>query len=261
MKLLRIHKHWWFLVSLSFCSYIRAQAIEAASVVIPDQVFAPVVIQGLGNPATASYANLLRGLAAFDANRQLAPNAKLTFSVIELKKAELPLALRLETQDKVVDISLNSDGDFVLPSDVTAGTCDGELVANRREGEIVIGPRILSPGFTQATQRLGDIRLWCEVAWAIEQDPASIKVRTFSLLMGGICKSSRVKIFQRHYGGILDSVELSQNERRIAIPVSREKNAFSLPLHDRSWGDDAAVTLIYKISLDSRSIPVDLIGK
>ena len=261
IRLLQTSALRWFLLSQLLGFSASPQAIELDSMSNSDLVFAKVVVEGLGNPATASYTSLLRGLAAFDANKQLAPNARLTFNVIELKKAETPLALRLEMQDRVVGIPLDSAGDFVLPKDLTVSAGDGELVANRREGEVVIGPRIHSPGFSQTSQRLGDIRLWCEVAWAIEQDPASIKVRAFSLFIGGVCKSPRVKIFQKYYGGILDRVELSQNEKIVKIPVSQERNAFSLPLHDRRWSDDATVTLIYKDNSESLSRPVDLIEK
>lgn len=134
----------------------------ASPVPVGAQEFAPVMVQGMGNPAVTSYANLLRGVQAFHDNHSLAPTATLRFRAIDLSPADGPLKLRLETEDKVIPIEVDSDGFFVLPESTAVGATDGELVANRRAGSARVGPVVRSKGFDDARFRLGDEQKWLD---------------------------------------------------------------------------------------------------
>lgn len=220
------------------------------------QEFSPVFVQGVGDPATAKYANLLRGVAAFKANRQMGPEAVLTFRVHDRTESSAPLTLRLETDHSVVQIDVNAEGVFTLPSADDVGATEGELVANRHSGDLTIFPRIRSPGFSDEYRRLGDHRLWCEVTSAIDEDDVSPLLRLKILLNGGWCKSSRLRLFQTHPGkAALTGVELSEGGRTIAGIVRAGRNSFNLPVHDLSWSNDATFRLTFGPAQQASQIP------
>lgn len=233
-----------------FVSIVCAQTVDSnvssnRSTVM--QEFSPVLVQALGNPATASFASLLRGVAAFNANKQLAPEAPLVFQAFDRSQLGIPLSLRIETEDKIIPIEVNKEGLFTLPSADDVGVTDGELVANRRSGNLIIRPKIQSPGFGNEYRRLGDHRLWCEVVAAIDEDNASLPLRLKVLLHGGMCKSSRIRMFQMYRGEeTLARVELGQGDRKIAGIIKVEENSFYLPMHDLSWSNDATFRLTFE---------------
>jgi hypothetical protein len=210
------------------------------------QEFSPVLVQGLGNPATVSYANLLKGVAAFDGNRQLAPQAPLLFRVHDRTTSSTPLTLRLEVGDKIVPIEVTTEGLFSLPSASEVGATDGELVANRRAGSLTLGVHIQSPGFGNEYRRLGDHRLWCEVFTVIDDDDASPLLRLKVLLNGGWCKSSRLRLFQHQpWKATVTGVEMSEGDRRIAGLIHAGKNSFYVPVHDLTWSNEATFRLTF----------------
>ncbi len=149
--------------SLVWGTVAMADEVSAAAQARADaQQFAPVMVQGMGIPAVTRYANLLRGVQAFHDNQSLAPTATLRFRATDLSPADGPLKLRLETEDKVIPIEVDSDGFFVLPESTAVGATDGELVANRRAGSARVGPVVRSKGFDDARFRLGDEQKWLD---------------------------------------------------------------------------------------------------
>ncbi len=205
------------------------------------QQFAPVVVEGMGNPATTSYANLLRGVQAFHDNHAMAPTADLKFRATDLAASNVPLKLRLETEDKVIPIEVDGEGFFLLPDADTVGATNGELVANRRAGAVHIGPVVRSAGFDENRFRLGDERLWCEVAFAIGRDEISLPTRLKVALSGPICKNDRIKVFHIQRLGNVVSGKLMEAKSEMDVIV--KNNGFSVPLHDKAWSHDAIVEL------------------
>ncbi len=195
------------------------------------EVFAPVLVQGLGNPATASYAKLLRGAKAFADNHALAPLAPLRFRVVDVKKSDVPTKLRLEAGDTIIPITLDDQGLFELPAVDVVGSADGELVTNRKAGEVMVGPYIASPGTTRESQRLGDLRLWCEVSWAIEGDDAPMMVKMLNSVTSGTCKSAKIRIFLiQHTGGKQPQQKSWRVFERSPLLFGRSREHYSLPL-------------------------------
>ena len=238
-----------YILTIIGCSvFLNAPALagdDAAASPVPvgAQEFAPVMVQGMGNPAVTSYANLLRGVQAFHDNHSLAPTATLRFRAIDLSPADGPLKLRLETEDKVIPIEVDRDGFFVLPESTAVGAADGELVANRRAGSARIGPVIRSAGFDDMRFRLGDERLWCEVASAIGKDEISLPLRLLVALRGPICKNPRVKVAQFFLRETVLSGKLSEGNRQVELEVNSASNKVYFPLNDATWTNDGIVQL------------------
>lgn len=233
----------------SLLGIVGAQSVsdQASTGQIPVvQEFSPVLVQGLGNPAALSYANLLKGVTAYMANRQLAPQAPLLFRVHDRTTSSTPLTLRLEAGDKIVPIEVTTERLFRLPSAGEVGATDGELVANRRAGSLTLGVHIQSPGFDSEYRRLGDHRLWCEVFTVINEDDASPLLRLKVLLNGGWCKSSRLRLFQpQPWKATVTGVEMSEGDRRIAGMIHADKNSFYVPVHDLTWSNEATFRLTF----------------
>jgi hypothetical protein len=89
-------------------------------------------------------------------------------------------------------------------------------------------------------RRLGDLRLECEVLWAIEYDDTPFIVRNSFRLLGGPCKSSKVAMTFGTPGRVA-SATIVAGERREALAVGKNRQSFRPPLHDTSWGDDAVI--------------------
>ena len=75
--------------SLCVCAMGSSFAQEVQTDSHSTEIFTPVLVQRLGNPATASYAKLLRGAKAFVANQALAPLAPVRFRIVDLSKSEI----------------------------------------------------------------------------------------------------------------------------------------------------------------------------
>lgn len=204
-----------------------------------------MTVQGLGNPATASYAKLLRGVDAFVAHQGLAPQATLMFRAFDRAPHGAPLVLRLETEAKIIPITLDTEGRFTLPTAEEAGAREGDLVANRRSGELVIDPAVSTPGFTPEVARMGDRRLWCEVVCAIEKDDLPWRVKLLTSDGRSPCKNSRIKIYSVARTAQIQGAELVQGDRKLALRIDAQANGFSAPMHDPSWSDEALLRVHY----------------
>lgn len=238
---------WWSAWAMSALAADEAIAPQPPTAV---QEFAPVLVQGMGNPATTRYANLLRGVQAFHDNHAMAPTADLKFRVTELAPSSAPLKLRLETDETVIPIEVDSDGFFVLPNAAAVGALDGELVANRQAGTVYIGPVIRSEGFDDKRFRLGDNRLWCEVVSAIKWDEIPLLLRLKVAISSPICKNEKIKIFHMQRHGTVLSGKLVEGKSEMDVQI--KDNGFSVPLHDMAWTHDAIVQLQVA---DSKSAP------
>lgn len=210
------------------------------------EIFAPVLVQGLGNPATASYVKLLRGVKAFVANQALAPLAPVRFQIVDLSKSEVPTKLRLEAGDKIIPIALDAEGLFELPTVDVVGSADGELVTNRKAGKVKVAAFVASPGTSRESQRLGDVRLWCEVTWAMWEYDEPIFGKLVSLMTDGPCKSTKIKIGRLPPPGWKATfAEILEGSRREAIAIRDKEGAFSPPITDLSWSNEAVLQVKY----------------
>lgn len=202
----------------------------------------PVVIEDIRFPATVNFPKLALGIAAFEANRKLAPEAKLSFRVIDLTTYTTPLKISWESGDKSVPIEPGSDGSLKLSDPTALGDRDAVLVLNRKINEVRIQPQVLSPGMSPAIQRMGDLRLLCEVTWGMEKDEAPASFRATSWLLGSPCKGKRAgmdMVFASN--SFVTGVEITQGLRTLPLPLNATRTAVNVPIHDRIWGNDAVI--------------------
>jgi hypothetical protein len=155
------------------------------------------------------------------------------------------VSLVLRTDAKDIAVPVATDGKFDLPTTAQVGGKDGYLVANRAARTVGVEPTVRSTADTDTAIRLGDLRLQCEVSWAIEKQNVPKSVRSFFFLGGGMCHSSKIAVNYFHGKHQLAAAMLSDKGKRIPLKILRDGVTYWVPLGDTSWPDDADVTLIF----------------
>lgn len=225
------------------------QAVETA----PETAVLPPVVVISGGFDFKPYAQMRKGIDAFTAHHALAPQSRPRFMVSPMAG---PLATINELQISVVndagdaiDIPIGTDGIFSLPQLDAPVMVGARLALNRPRGQYQWRPYIRSPEVPAGALRLGDLRLECEMRWAIErEDDVGVAKRLFLDLLGGPCGSSRVRV---RYASPrpLAEVTLSAGERTNKLPsqlIADDGRTFFPPLEDKSWPDSTLLTFSYR---------------
>lgn len=202
-----------------------------------------VEVSGVKDPALKPYRQMIRGVDAFDKFHTLAPQAELRFELVTLdgRTAE-PGGLQLRIAGNSVSISVEIDeqATFALPRSQQALDENAELLLNRKKDQVRWRPRVLSPGVPGNARRLGDLRLECEVSWAVTKDDRPLAVRMAAAPFGGMCHAPMIGLFYRAPKR-LASVTLVSGERKLALPLHDHGAGFLPPLKDKRWGDDSLI--------------------
>lgn len=202
-----------------------------------------VEITNYHDPELRSYAQMLKGLRAYRDNRRFAPESELFFILIPKSKnvGVEGLKMRLASNDNSIDIPVESSGQFKLPLIEQAADDEYELILNKPKGQFLIRPYIKTRNLPDNVKRLGDLRLECEVRWAIEKQDVSVVFRTYvnMLSSGNPCTSRYVNVGFYPPTGV-DTVTLDAPEKKISLKV-RAYKTYSLPLWDKDLSDDGLI--------------------
>ena len=212
-----------------------------------DATLAQVVdVHSTRDPELLPYRTMLKGLDAYADHQRLAPNAPLRFRLLAATPATVMAGatLRLEADNLSIAIPLAADGTFTLARDKTAFDANADLVSNKKRSTVRWRPSILTPGLPANVRRLGDLRLECEIRWAVEQDALPFMRRNLFKLAGGPCHSAMIHV---PYPGsrTLAGVLAQSGERSARLPLSEDRSRYVPPLHDSSWNDDTLLTISY----------------
>lgn len=204
---------------------------------------AVVEVSSVKNPQFKPYRQMLKGLDAYNAHRALAPQAPLQFLLVAdgSKAAVTDVTLRIAGENTSIPLAVAKDGTFSFEKIQAAIDDNADIVSNKKRGLLHWRPNIRTPGVPADARRLGDLRLECEMSWAVTKDDLSFLKRNGIELLGGLCHSSQVML---HYEAPreLAAATLVSGEHKQALVID-EKNhrVFSPPLSDASWNDDALV--------------------
>ncbi|WP_295747761.1 hypothetical protein [Undibacterium sp.] len=245
------------LINQASAETAAASAAEASA-----EPIAEVDVSATKNPDWKPYRVMLKGLTAFEQQHALAPQASAKF-VLKPRNATAALsgvALRLASDAHSLPIALADNGTFTLPRDAQAEQDNAELMINRKKELFRWWPYVRSPQLAAHQRRLGDLRLECQMFWAIHYDDLPFMARNFVRALGGPCKSSKVMLsFPADFTN-LRSATLIQGERRLAIMMEKPEKStkpvasFSPPLFDASFSDDAIIELEYEAAADASKI-------
>lgn len=238
--------------------FVCAAAIAADNPSVPNAVAAQggetVTVSGTKDPEFKSYRQMLAGLDAFEQHHQLAPASSPRF-VLRPQQADAGVygvTLRIAGNETSINVPLAADGTFSLPRNQALASEDNvELLLNRKKGLYRWRPDVRSPDVPDNARRLGDLRLECEMRWAVEKNDLNFVTRTLFRTMGGPCQSVNVFVLypapEKLIGAIL--VSGKRRESLSADRLVRNGIFFAPPLHDRSWPDDTIVEFNFAVPL------------
>ena len=239
-----------FFLLASLCTCLlpaMAQELAAAPGDTARQEMQPVVdVQGTRDPDLRPYRTMLKGLDAYADHQRLAPGAPLRFMLIPATpQARLDgVTLHLSADNLSIPVPLAADGGFTLTRDKTAYDANADLVSNKKRDTLRWRADIHTPGLPQNVRRLGDLRLECEIRWAVEQDDLPFVRRKLFRLAGGPCHSSLIHVPFPVFRKLL-AVQARSGERTLDIRVTDDRQRYVPPLHDLSWEDDTLLTITY----------------
>ena len=205
-----------------------------------------VKVQGLRNPELKSYRTMLKGNAAFERMHALAPLASLHYVLLarEPGQSMADLVLRIAGGELSVPVELDQEARFSLPVIAPLADADADLILNRKRSSVTWRPDIRSPGVPAGFRRLGDLRLECEVRWAVDYEDVIFVQRQAFNALGGPCGSSLVNT---HFlaSRKLKSVVLRRGDQAVELSVARNGWSFVPPLHDKTLSDDTLLEMRY----------------
>jgi hypothetical protein len=203
-----------------------------------------ISVVGFRNPYKLTVKQLRGAARAYRKGKAVyAPASTLFFQVKTAEAGESldGVTLTLRAADQSIPVPLDAASRFVLPE---LGSDDWELVANRSRAGLIVRPVVMSPGTSEADRMLGDMRLQCEVHWAIEKQHMSVFARGAFGAAGG-CKSSSFAIYARSDRPIADASVIDGVTSK-PVQVLRDGYLFRAPLHDKKLPNSARVRFNFK---------------
>jgi hypothetical protein len=202
-----------------------------------------VQVSSIKDPALRPYRRMLRGLDVWEEKRALAPKASLRFELWTAEgKPAAPEGLQLRIAGNRVDMPLpiDADGSFVLPRSQEAWDDEADLISNRKKDQIRWRPRVRTPGVPENARRLGDLRLECEVSAAVRKEEIPLLYRAGALAAGGLCNLPMVGYVYRAPRKLASATVVS-GERKLALALHENGEAYMAPLRDKSWDNETLV--------------------
>ena len=206
-----------------------------------------VSVNGVKNPEMRSYRSVWAGLDTFDEYRALAPAAPLRFRILRADGSPATsadgLVLRLASDEASAPVPIGADGLLTIERNRAAYDADATFILNQKDGVFSARPEIRTPDLPADVRRLGDLRLECRVMVAIAKDRMSFvaKAALNTLMLGSDwCGRKDMHLAFPSSPG-LEGARISHGGRTVELTL-HDKD-FMAPIGDRSWPDDALITL------------------
>ncbi|RZA32369.1 MAG: hypothetical protein EOP92_26385 [Lysobacteraceae bacterium] len=230
-------------------------ACQAAGATQPAESPEVVRVTGLRAIPWKSYRAMRAAMDAHDTYRTLAPHAVFSFGVVLPSGQKLPpnFAMRVRTPDGT-EYPVAMEGTLfklpVLPDDLL----DADLVTNLKGVTVKIGILMETPGLPPGMDRLGDLRLTCQIERAINRIEDDLVAR---LLRPNVCETSKGSYWMA-VRLPSDAATLVEGTRTLALERRDQahRTTYRIPLHDASWGNDTLVDYKY-----TKPFPAGLTGK
>ena len=220
-----------------------------------DDATSSVNIKGIRDPEWKPYSAMLKGLHRFEEKHALAPDATLRF-ILQPRRADIDmnaLQLRLESDEASAAIPLEEKNLFTLPVTQDPLHAKADLTLNRKAGSVRWIPYIRSATATDTSRRLGDLRLTCEVHWAIDRDTLPFAMRTTLSALGGPCNFvSQKGTYSFTEPQRIIAATISFNGKTEAVPFSGF--SFTPPLRDKDWSDDSMIELTFEKAMSPANV-------
>lgn len=227
-------------------------AEQSASSIEVDPAFLVVRITGLRAIPWKSYRAMRAAVAAFEANKSLAPDAAFSFAVLPPPGMSLPANFKLRVRTKEGEefpIALENGELFQLPALPDPGV-EADLVSNYRDGPLRIGLLVHTRSVAPEKERLGDVRLRNEINQAIadvdhpNDDPRCLRKRPGQ---NGCKARPRATVWHNPRAPASGAV-IVEGGRREALESNRDAGSpsYKMPVYSTRWGNDAIIEFDYK---------------
>lgn len=206
-----------------------------------------VDVKGVRDPDWKPYGAMLKGARRFEEMHALAPTAALRF-ILDPRRPDVDmtaLQLRLESDEASSAIPLGEKNTFSLPLEPGSLYAKADLTLNRKAGSVRWIPYIRSATASDTSRRLGDLRLTCEVHWAIDKDTLPFAMRTTLSALGGPCNFvSQKGTYSFTEPQRITAATISFNGKTAPVPFSGF--SFTPPLREKQWSDDSVIELAFE---------------
>ena len=207
---------------------------------------ASVNVKGMRDPDWKPYSAMLKGVLRFEEKHALAPGTELKF-ILEPRRADVDMhgiALRLESDEAGLAIPLGERNIFSLPVEQGPLYDKAQLTVNRKAGSVRWIPYVRSAATSDTLRRLGDLRLACEVHWAIDKETLPFAMRTAMGALGGPCNFvSQKGTYSFTETRRITGATISYNGKSAPVPFSG--TSFTPPLREQDWSDDSMIELTF----------------
>lgn len=203
-----------------------------------------VTVRGIRDPDWKPYSSMLKGVRRFEEKHDLAPDAELRFILVPRRPGVdmNALQLSLQSDETSLDIALQQGSIFTLPVEPGLAKEKAELTLNRKAGSVTWLPHVRSPATTDTIRRLGDLRLACEVHWAIDKETLPFAARTSISALGGPCNFvSQKGTYSFSEPRRIVRATISFGGKTESVPV--KGHSFTPPLREERWSDDSVIEL------------------
>ena len=221
---------------------LAATAAQAASPGPP-----VVLVTGTRIALDWPYAVLEAGMAAFEEERALAPQAALRFRLLLSPGVTIldNVALTLVDGDSLVPVPVTPAGLFQL--DHMRRSAGASLAVNRNGGQFdgnrTPQPDVRTPGLPDHVRRLGDLRLECRVKMAMAKAVLGFLQSIAISALGGSdwCAPRKGGGYSVDTKLAAPQATLSHGNRTLVLPA-RGRGSVTMPIADPAWADNALVT-------------------
>ena len=208
-----------------------------------DDKLSQVEIASKKNPELRSYAQMQEGLKAYQEKHGLAPDSELYFILIPKSKhiQVQNVTMRLASDEQSVPIPIDAEGKFQLPYIELKTEDEYDLILNQPKGQFHIKPYVKSANLPDHTKRFGDLRMECEVRWAIEKQDVSFVFSTYVKLLasGNPCTARTVAVWFFAPNGV-DTISMETARPALSLHVGADRG-YTLPLWNKELSDDSFV--------------------
>lgn len=235
-------------LSFGVCNAVSAQEIS------PPETSERVEISSYRGPELRSYSQMLKGLIAYQEKHSHAPNSELYFILIPKSKevTRQGLTMRLASDDTSINIPIDAEGKFQLPLLTLKHDDEYDLILNKPKGQFYIKPYVKSANLPEDTKRMGDLRLECQVRWAVERQDVSMVFSSFVKLFasGNPCHGV-IKVYFFPPDGV-DLITLDAPKKKLSFEVSASRG-YTVPLADKDISDDDLIHYARRLEVNAKA--------
>jgi hypothetical protein len=241
------------LVLLAAASAAMAQQTDAPAAA--EEKIEEVKVPGMRDPDFKTYRQFVLGLDAFDKHRARAPDAPLVFTLrpADGKAGFDGVTMRIAGNEESIPVPVAADGTFVMPRHQGMAEQDAEILLNRKKGQFRWRALVRTPGLPPNTRRLGDLRLECQVRWAVERSELPFLKRSVLSAIGDPCKSKMVSVHQVPPPHMV-TAWIERDGKRVALPNKLDDSkapAYVAPINVPELSDDTLIE--FEIAAQSKT--------